>query len=201
MQMGASSKSMQTPIRLIIGLGNPGPQYAPTRHNVGMWFVQFLAMSFRTTLRPETKFSASLAEIANLSVKIACPSTYMNESGSAVQKILQYYKIAPEETLIAHDELDFPAGIVRLKMAGGHGGHNGLRDIFAVTHSQNFARLRIGIGHPGNKALVERYVLSPPTKAEQQTIETALENTAPLLGMLTQGKWDEAVRTLHQQEP
>src|SRR3990167_2011632 len=149
----------------MVGLGNPGPEYAQTRHNVGACFVEQVAKQENQILRKETKFSGRTAciTLANQPCWLFQPIIFMNESGQAVVAVARFYKIAPEEILVAHDELDFPAGTIRFKENGGHGGHNGLRDLIAHLGSKNFWRLRIGIGHPRHKDHVTPYVLSAPS--------------------------------------
>nr|MDQ2995055.1 aminoacyl-tRNA hydrolase [Pseudomonadota bacterium] len=157
-------------IKLIVGLGNPGPQYASTRHNVGAWLVEELARQHHTALRADTKFLGQYCKIrlGDQECLLLVPTTFMNLSGQSVKALAQYYKIAPEEILVAHDELDFPTGQIRFKHDGGHGGHNGLRDIISHLHSKTFHRLRIGIDHPGNRDDVVGYVLKPPRASEQE---------------------------------
>lgn len=185
-------------IRCIVGLGNPGAEYAKTRHNVGAWFIDFLAAQENLTLRLDKKLHGYLAEFTfqNQKCFLFKPSTYMNESGLAVSAFAKFYKIPVQEILIAHDELDFEAGIARLKLAGGHGGHNGLRDIIAHL-SPDFYRLRLGIGHPGNRDDVSDYVLGNPSHDDRIEIMKAIEESAKVIPDLLSGKIQEAFRTLH----
>lgn len=164
------------PIKLIIGLRNPGLTYAETRHNVGGWFVSKLAEAYQVTFKAEKKFQGELANIQtdSLSCKLFLPLLYMNESGRSIRALVQFYQIKPEEILIAHDDLDLDAGRIKLKTCGGHGGHNGLRDVISYLNSTNFNRVRIGIGHPGHKELVVNYVLSKPNKADKEKILEAI---------------------------
>ena len=158
MAKDAQTKSIQ----LIVGLGNPGAQYEDTRHNAGFWFVEQLARAYGGSLQPEKKFFGYAARITigGQDVRLLTPSTFMNRSGQAVNAIATFYKIPPQAILVAHDELDHPPGIGRLKQGGGHGGHNGLRDIISsLGNNKDFCRLRIGIGHPGNSKAVVNYVL------------------------------------------
>src|SRR6478609_2405396 len=153
---------MSEKIQLIVGLGNPGREYENTRHNAGAIFVAQLASAYRANWQDEKKFSGMTAQISvdNQPVRLLLPLTYMNRSGQSVGALANFYKIAPENILVVHDELDLQPGTARLKLGGGHGGHNGLRDIVSALGNQNtFARLRIGIGHPGNAKMVADYVL------------------------------------------
>ena len=164
-------------IQLIVGLQNPGKKYASTRHNAGAWWVEKICAIHNISLNTNNKLHASIGtgNINGLSFRCAIPTTYMNHSGNAVKAIATYYNIAPEEILIVHDDLDLTAGIIKLKVGGGHGGHNGLRDIMPQLASKNFIRLRVGIGHPGEKSLVSDYVLKAPSKQEAIQINLALE--------------------------
>lgn len=186
-------------IRLIVGLGNPGPQYANTRHNAGVWFAEKVAKHYQTQFTLESKFHSlvSRCQIAGQDCWLAVPTTFMNESGRAVKAIAQFYKIPADEILIAHDELDFEAGTVRLKVGGGHGGHNGLRDLTQQLGTADFARLRIGIGHPGQSHLVHDYVLSKPNKTDEQTIHSAIDKVIPYLPELVSGDIGKVMQALH----
>ncbi len=186
-------------IKLIVGLGNPGSQYENTRHNVGAWFVEQLSKQYSSPLKLETKFSgcASKAAIDHHMCWLLIPTTYMNESGRSVAAIARFYKIQPEEILVAHDELDFEAGIIRVKENGGHGGHNGLRDIINHLHTKDFPRMRIGIGHPGHKDKVSPYVLSAPSRSDKQKIDTAIDDGCSVIPELLAGDVQKAFRYLH----
>lgn len=188
-------------IRLIVGLGNPGATYRDTRHNAGAWFVEHLVNQHAVQLKSETKFFGQTGEftVAGQRVRLLIPSTYMNESGKAILALSQFYKIKPAEMLLAHDELDQPCGVAKLKFGGGHGGHNGLRDTIRVLGTSDFSRLRVGIGHPGDRAHVTRYVLSSPTRSEQAEIEAAVTLSAGSLADLVSNEWNRAVKTLHDQ--
>lgn len=190
---------MATPVQLIVGLGNPGSEYAHTRHNAGAWYVEHLAEQQRLTLRPEAKLKGSLARLIVLeqSCWLYIPNTFMNISGQAVKAIADFYRIPPEAILVAHDELDFPPGQIRLKKDGGHGGHNGLRSIIEHLHTHDFLRLRIGIGHPGNRDQVTDYVLSRPSLADQKQIMNAITSALILTDNLMQGHWQKAMQQLH----
>lgn len=189
-------------IALIVGLGNPGPRYQATRHNVGAWWVERLAAEYQGSWQTESKFRGVYCKISiqQQDVMLFLPSTYMNESGSAVGLLCRYYQYSPTKIVIAHDELDLPAGVVRLKRGGGHGGHNGLRDIVEHLGSNAFNRLRIGIGHPGDRTQVTDYVLSPPNRADKQMIEDGLQRADAVLDDLVQGHFDRAMRQLHTDE-
>ena len=158
-----------TAIRLIVGLANPGAQYADTRHNAGAWFVTRLADQLGAKLSPDSKSFGLIARVSHQGedVRLLIPTTFMNRSGQAIAAVAGFYKIAPAEILIAHDELDLSPGQIRLKTGGGHGGHNGLRDAIASLGNQNgFHRLRVGIGHPGDSSLVSGFVLSKVPRSE-----------------------------------
>ncbi len=189
---------MTLSLKLIVGLGNPGPQYAKTRHNVGAWLVNEWAKQLNLNFRHESKFSGSVTQ-GNLNNQICylfIPSTYMNESGRAVEAIAHFYKITAEEIVVAHDELDFPAGVARIKQGGGHGGHNGLRDIIRCIGA-DFYRIRIGIDHPGHKDQVTPYVLGEPAKAETQKILQAIDDVIGVIPELMTGEIEKAYRILH----
>ncbi|WP_018877277.1 aminoacyl-tRNA hydrolase [Thioalkalivibrio sp. ALE28] len=187
------------PIRLVVGLGNPGPRYAETRHNAGFWFVDTLARRHGVDFRPESRFDG---EAARLSLPtgdcwLLKPMSFMNKSGLPVRKCADFYRIPPEAILVVHDELDLDPGVVRLKMGGGHGGHNGLRDLHRHLGGPNYARLRVGIGHPGHRDDVVPFVLDRPGKADTQAIEEAIDKALDQVPALVAGRWDEAVRNLH----
>jgi PTH1 family peptidyl-tRNA hydrolase len=187
-------------IRLIAGLGNPGPQYEQTRHNAGAWLIESLARRYQLTLKPDRKYFGLTAKLCLPSgdVQLIIPSTFMNRSGQAVQALANYYKIKPEEILVAHDELDFPAGTVRLKESGGHGGHNGLRDIISkLGGNKDFYRLRIGIDHPGDKKLVHDYVLGRPSVSDRQKIERSIEDIEDVIELIISGDMNTAMNRLH----
>ncbi len=180
-------------IKLIVGLGNPGEQYQYTRHNAGFWFVLHLAQQFNISLSPDKKFHGltGRGQIHGHDVRLLLPLTFMNKSGQSVVPMVNFYNIANDEILIAHDELDIPAGSIKLKTAGGHGGHNGLRDI--TPHIGNdFHRLRIGIGHPGHKSKVSGHVLSKAAPNEQIAIDSALSAAFAALPMLLDNKIERA---------
>lgn len=164
-------------IRLIVGLGNPGPQYAETRHNAGFWQLEALARAMRVQFQPESKFYGQVARLAPPygDTRLLMPATFMNRSGQAVGALSQFFKLAPAEILVVHDELDLPPGIAKLKTGGGHGGHNGLKDITrALGNNNQFHRLRLGIGHPGHRDQVTPYVLGKPPATDRDLIEQAI---------------------------
>jgi len=185
-------------IRLIVGLGNPGPKYDQTRHNAGFWFVDQLALRFGGQFRAESKFSGEVCKIrvAEEEVWLLKPMTFMNRSGLAVRQLSTFYKIPLEEILVAHDELDLDPGVVRLKRGGGHGGHNGLRDISSQL-GKDFMRLRIGIGHPGHKDDVVDFVLSRARREEQQGIDDAINEAADAAEDIISGQSQKAMNQLH----
>ena len=165
-------------IKLIVGLGNPGDKYADTRHNAGEWLIERLARRFNISLNPESKFFGKTARtlVNGKEVRLLIPTTFMNLSGKAVGALASFYRIKPEEILLIHDELDLPPGTAKLKQGGGHGGHNGLKDIVAqLGNNNNFYRLRIGIGHPGHRDLVAGYVLNKPSPADRDALEKVLD--------------------------
>jgi PTH1 family peptidyl-tRNA hydrolase len=190
---------VSTVVQLIVGLGNPGSQYEATRHNAGFWFVDQLARAKGASFRRENKFHGEVCSI-NVdggSVWLLKPMTFMNNSGQAVRALAQFYKIPAEAVLVVHDELDIPPGALRLKRDGGHGGHNGLRDIIAQLGSKAFLRLRVGIGHPGNSRDVTNYVLGRAGGDEQSEIEHALQDAMHCLPMIVSGDAQKAMNHLH----
>jgi PTH1 family peptidyl-tRNA hydrolase len=185
-------------LHAIVGLGNPGAEYERTRHNAGFWFVDGLAAGAGVAFRTESKFHGQLARIrlAGSDVLLLKPATFMNRSGQAVQALAQFYKLAPASILIAHDELDLPAGTLRLKAGGGHGGHNGLRDIHKVL-GPDYLRLRIGIGHPGDKNLVLNYVLGRASKNDEQAILDGFDDAYAAIETWLARGWERALTDLH----
>ncbi|HHV6721661.1 TPA: aminoacyl-tRNA hydrolase [Haemophilus influenzae] len=174
-------------IKLIVGLGNPGEKYADTRHNAGEWLIERLARRFNVSLNPESKFFGKTARtlVNGKEVRLLVPTTFMNLSGKAVGALASFYRIKPEEILVIHDELDLPPGTAKLKQGGGHGGHNGLKDIVAqLGNNNNFYRLRIGIGHPGHRDLVAGYVLSKPSPADRNALEKVLDEATDCVEMI-----------------
>jgi len=192
---------MANEISAIVGLGNPGPDYRCNRHNAGALWVQYLAVQHGKQLRQEKRFSGYYAKlnISERDVHLLFPATFMNRSGMAVSALSRYFKIAPENTLIAYDELDLESGVLRLKKAGGHGGHNGLRDIIkAWGDNKDFPRLRFGIGHPGDKSQVSNYVLSDFSKVDKEKLAACFANLDDWLAALVTGDWDSAMNHLHR---
>lgn len=186
-------------IKMIVGLGNPGPQYALTRHNVGFWFIDEICKFTNSQLKLETKFHGQVADclINSSKIKLLTPNTFMNLSGNAVLACANFYKILPENILVAHDDIDLPVGTIKLKLDGGHGGHNGLRDIINKIHTRKFYRLRIGVGHPGNSKEVHDYVLKRPSKSEEQVINNGINQAIDLLAEITNGNIEKAMQKLH----
>ncbi len=184
-----------TPPRLIVGLGNPGSEYEATRHNLGFWFVDRLASDLKISLAPQGKFFGLAGRCGEL--WLLRPSTFMNRSGQAVAALARFYKIEPAEILVVHDELDLPPGGIRLKQGGGNGGHNGLKDIQAHLSSPDFWRLRLGIGHPGERNEVVNYVLKAPRREEQDLIDDALNRCLLAWPKLAAGDYVAAQRLLH----
>ena len=188
-----------TQIRLIVGLGNPGREYETTRHNVGFWWVDELAGRENFNFRTEAKFHglAARGQLHGHEVALLKPQTFMNLSGRAVGALAHFYKILPSEILVVHDELDLQPGIARLKMGGGHGGHNGLKDIIAQLGTKDFWRLRLGIGHPGDRAEVVNYVLNDPRREERELIEEAMQHSLHVAPLIVEGKQEAAMLRLH----
>lgn len=192
----------QTPVQLIVGLGNPGPEYAQTRHNAGQDLVEQLARQNQISLSSTPKFfgHSGRGTIAGREVRLLIPNTFMNRSGQAVAALSQFYRIPPEAILVAHDELDLAPGVARFKFSGGHGGHNGLRDIIAALgNNKDFARLRLGIGHPGNAKMVSDYVLKKAPQAENDLIQQGIERSLAVIHDIVSGDWERAMRQLHTQ--
>jgi len=188
------------PLRLMVGLGNPGPQYAQTRHNAGFWLVDELARQHGSQFRPEPKHGGEICRLtlAGQELWLLKPMTFMNRSGHAVGRLARFYQIAPAAILIVHDDLDLPPGTVRLKRAGGHGGHNGLRDVIAQLGSNEFHRLRLGIGHPGDSREVVDYVLHRAPPVEQALLDQAIVDALRELPRIVAGHMDKAMQTLHK---
>jgi PTH1 family peptidyl-tRNA hydrolase len=186
------------PLRIIVGLGNPGPEHQLTRHNAGFWFVDLLARKYASEFRDYRKYSGETARITigSRELLLLKPTTYMNRSGLSVRQLSDFFKVAPEDILVAHDELDLPVGGVRLKQGGGHGGHNGLRDIIAHV-GENFWRMRLGIGHPGNKAEVIDYVLTRAPRHDEDLILEAVGIAAETMPLLIEQGAERAMTRLH----
>jgi PTH1 family peptidyl-tRNA hydrolase len=186
-------------LRLIVGLGNPGADYVDTRHNAGFWLIDEVAADQGLSFRFEKRFNADECKFKahGRDVFLQKPQTFMNRSGQSVAALARYYKIAVEEILVIHDELDLPPGVNRIKQSGGHGGHNGLRDIINHLGSRDFFRLRVGIGHPGDSKQVVNYVLHKPSVADLNLIEAANRDTLAAMPQLLEGRIDKAMQALH----
>jgi len=191
----------QQPLQLLVGLGNPGAKYSATRHNAGFWFVDEIARQMGGIFRSESKFQGEVCRVSinDQSVWLLKPNTFMNHSGQSVAALARFYKIPVEAILVAHDELDIPAGTARWKFAGGHGGHNGLRDIMAHL-SKDYWRLRLGVDHPGDRSQVVNYVLSKPSYDELISISTAIDAAADSLDLILQGESQRAMNQLHSRK-
>ena len=188
-------------IKLIVGLGNPGDKYEATRHNAGFWFIDAIAAQTNSKLALDAKMFGIVGKL-NQDVWLLKPTTFMNGSGKAVAALANYYKILPNEILVIHDELDLPAGSAKLKFGGGHGGHNGLRDIHAALGTADYWRLRLGIDHPGpsspNKANeVVNYVLKAPSKAENDALQASIHAACGVVDLLLKGEFESAMLKLH----
>jgi len=186
-------------IRLIAGLGNPGLQYQQTRHNAGFWFVDSIARRYAGCFRVDAKFHGEICRVrvAGQACWLLKPGTFMNRSGQSVSSLASYYKIPLQQILVVHDELDLPAGSIRLKQGGGHGGHNGLRDIISATGERDFWRLRVGIGHPGDSRRVVDYVLGRPSRDDERLIRDALSRAEALLPEIIDGGFQRVMNQLH----
>ena len=190
-------------IRLLVGLGNPGAEYEATRHNAGFWFIDDVARRLKVSLVPERSYFglAARANTVDGPVWLLEPMTYMNLSGKSVAALARFFKIAPNEILVAHDELDLLPGQVKLKLGGSHAGHNGLKDIHAQLGSADYWRLRLGIGHPGVKAEVVNYVLRKPSAEHREAIDKAIEQSLGVLDLLLAGEMERAMMKIHAKPP
>lgn len=186
-------------IKLICALGNPGEQYAQTRHNAGFWFLGKLSSAENASLSLNSRFKSLVGDYRHCKsvVRLLAPQTFMNKSGEALVPFARFYQIQPDEILVVHDEIDLLPGFVKFKTGGGHGGHNGLRDIIRLLGNKDFHRLRIGVGHPGDKSKVVSYVLNQPSSAETQLIDVALEKALNVLPQILDGDFSSAMNTLH----
>lgn len=192
--------STTTRIQLVVGLGNPGHQYAATRHNVGAWCVEEIADKYAAEMRVESKFSGlfGVFNLDGVTCKLLTPTTYMNLSGQAVRAVASFYRIPPESILVVHDELDFEPGVARLKFGGKDNGHNGLRDIIAQLHTNQFHRLRLGIGRPANKNIdVADYVLSTPSNSDALLIQDTIARCLSTLPLLVAGNIAQATQEIN----
>ena len=187
-------------LKVIVGLGNPGPKHDSDRHNAGVIFLHHLCKSYGGTLRGEGKFFGEFGSISvdRHEIKLLFPTTFMNHSGKSVFALCKFFKIEPQNLLVAYDEIDFDVGVTRFKEGGGHGGHNGIRDIISALGGQNgFHRLRIGVGHPGHKSMVANYVLSPPSRTEAKIIMSDIEEAIRVIPKAVAGEWEDAMKLLH----
>ena len=186
-------------LKVIVGLGNPGAKYTETRHNAGFWFIEEVARKYSATFRPESKFHGEVARIslAGKDIWLLKPATFMNRSGLAVKSLLSFYRISADQLLVAHDEIDLPPGAAKLKTGGGHGGHNGLRDIISQLGTNDFHRLRIGVGHPGSKDQVVDYVLHNASRYDRILIDRDIDDAVSIMPELASGALEQAMQKLH----
>ena len=186
-------------IKLIAGLGNPGKDYQVHRHNAGFWFIESLANNLDSKFSSQSKFfgETAICLIGTNKVHLLKPKTFMNNSGQSVKALSSYYNIEPEEILVIHDDLDLTPGSVKIKMGGGHGGHNGLKDTIKALNTSDFYRLRLGIGHPGSKNEVVDFVLTPPGKTDSMLIEQAIKEAMDVIEPLVIGDVEQAMKKLH----
>ena len=183
--------------KLVVGLGNPGSEYTETRHNAGFWFCERLARELGTSFSKEARFHGLAANARQNGVWLLMPQTFMNRSGQSVAALARFYRIEPAEILVVHDELDIPPGQLRLKFGGGLGGHNGLKDITAHLGTQDFWRLRVGIGHPGDRNEVVNFVLKPPRREESELIDESLDRALLAWPLLARADWSAATQRLN----
>lgn len=191
---------MTANLKLIVGLANPGPEYQHTRHNAGAWLVEALAQRFSASLTPDSKFFCISTRLGSAfaDTRLLIPTTFMNRSGKSVGAIANFYKLTPDEILVVHDELDLPPGVAKYKTGGGHGGHNGLKDIIAALGNDNsFHRLRIGIGHPGHRDKVTGYVLGKAPQPEQQLMDSIVDDAARSIEIVLREGYPAAKQYLH----
>ncbi|WP_404402376.1 aminoacyl-tRNA hydrolase [Idiomarina seosinensis] len=194
---------METCIKLLVGLGNPGPEYQKTRHNAGFWLVEDFCHRHGISLAPDSKSKALIGrhQTASRDLRIVLPQVFMNRSGFSVASIANFYKIPANQILVAYDELDLPPGVAKFKAGGGAGGHNGIKDIIAQIGQQDFLRLRIGIGHPGDKSRVTGFVLGKAPAAEQQLIDDCIDEASRSIDTLLTEGWGPALQRLHSYRP
>jgi PTH1 family peptidyl-tRNA hydrolase len=184
-------------LKLVVGLGNPGAEYAETRHNAGFWFCERLAGDLKASFGKEARYHGWVANARDVGVWLLMPATFMNESGRAVQALAHFYRIEPSEMLVVHDELDLPAGRAQLRFGGGLGGHNGLKSLTAHLGSQDYWRLRVGIGHPGDRNEVVNYVLKPPRKEEREAIDATLDRALLAWPQLAKADFNAAMQKIN----
>ncbi|MDP2751368.1 MAG: aminoacyl-tRNA hydrolase [Rhodocyclaceae bacterium] len=197
--------SLRAQLRLIVGLGNPGADYSKTRHNAGFWFCERLSKELGVSFTQENRYHGWVANVRSDSrsdgrsdcIWLLMPSTFMNDSGRSAQALMNFYRITPDEILVIHDELDLPPGRLQLRFGGGLGGHNGLKSLAAHFNTQDFWRLRVGIGHPGDRNEVVHYVLKPPRKEEQEDMDTALDRALLTWPLLAKADFDAAMRKIN----
>lgn len=194
---------MAAVLKLLVGLGNPGSQYERTRHNVGFWVMDDVATRYQVGFREDRRFHGAVAMLdrGRGGVCLLKPGTFMNRSGQVVAALAKFFKIEPPQILVVHDDLDLAPGNVRLKFGGGHGGHNGLRDVIACLGGADFYRLRFGIGHPGDRSAVIRYVLESPSKTEGELVRNAIERALSYLPEILDGRFNDAMNGLHATAP
>lgn len=188
---------MPSSLRLVVGLGNPGADYSETRHNAGFWFCERLARELGASFAKETRYHGWVANARSAGIWLLMPATFMNRSGQAVQALAHFYRIEPSEMLVVHDELDLPPGQMRLKFGGGLGGHNGLKDITSHLGTQDYWRLRLGIGHPGDRNEVVNYVLKPPRKEEAEEIDAAIDRALLAWPLLAKADYNAATQKIN----
>jgi PTH1 family peptidyl-tRNA hydrolase len=191
---------VSTDIKLIVGLANPGPEYKDTRHNAGAWFIEELCRSNNVTLKNDPKYFGYTGKVIlnGQEIKLLIPTTFMNLSGKSISALANFFKIKPEQILVAHDELDMDPGKAKIKLGGGHGGHNGLRDTIAkLANNKNFYRLRVGIGHPGHKEQVTGWVLGKPPQSDKEKIEAAIDEAVRSLDVWFKQDLKAAQHRLH----
>jgi PTH1 family peptidyl-tRNA hydrolase len=184
-------------LKLVIGLGNPGAEYSETRHNAGFWFCERLADELKTSFGKESRYHGWVASARDAGIWLLMPATYMNESGRAVQALAHFYRIQPAEMLVVHDELDLPPGRMQLRFGGGLGGHNGLKSLTAHLGTQDYWRLRVGIGHPGDRNEVVNYVLKPPRKEEREEIDATLDRALLAWPQLAKADFNAAMQKIN----
>jgi PTH1 family peptidyl-tRNA hydrolase len=188
---------LSSALKLVVGLGNPGAEYAETRHNAGFWFCERLADDLKTSFAKESRYHGWVANIRDAGVWLLMPATFMNDSGRAVLALAHFYRILPNEILVVHDELDLPPGRAQLRLGGGLGGHNGLKSLAAHLGTQDFWRLRIGIGHPGDRNEVVNYVLKPPRKEEREEIDATLDRALLAWPQLANADFNAATQKIN----
>jgi PTH1 family peptidyl-tRNA hydrolase len=188
---------LSSALKLVVGLGNPGAEYSETRHNAGFWFCERLADELRTSFGKESRYHGWVANARDAGIWLLMPATYMNESGRAVQALAHFYRIQPSEMLVVHDELDLPPGRMQLRFGGGLGGHNGLKSLTAHLGTQDYWRLRVGIGHPGDRNEVVNYVLKPPRKEEREEIDATLDRALLVWPQLAKADFAAATQKIN----